>query len=432
MRKKKTEAVTETARQDWEQTLVAEPEPGTGPISEPIEPGPEEPLELLEPAPEPEFVEAVPETPPEPVPEPVETAPPDALDELVATEPEPLQEVPAEPEAPSTMAPEGPAMDVEPALQPYVRAEGDDLILKEPFLTQAQRTDLERRIVRGRKVTLRERRWIPSRTETSTDIGRAVDALAWNGNYQAKSAEWLRRVQTERRTALKGLERIPPNILEKRIAYETEGGFVVEVTYAELGQMLRKYYTIPAPGDPRKVLDHVREGQWAEVVSVSGDVIQALETGRGRRAHTPPGKVTTWPIDNKHPVWNIHGISKKRTAHLAKIGVTTTDQLRVHPAAVVARHVRVPLKQAEKWANEAELLIVKGIAREYAYLLASAGVKGLDDLRRRKAAELRDAVNARLKKRPSRNLPKQIGTARAAGWIRGARRLKKRTQKFPV
>jgi uncharacterized protein DUF4332 len=388
---------------EWEETLTAvepEPEP-TAPTPLAPEPEPESALDDLLPPP----TEAPP--PLEPLAPPTDAMEPDGGPE----EPVEADDVPAE-------------------WRPYVKREGSAYVLKEPYLDRKTRARLEAAFTKQRGVKLVERRWIPTKREPVHEIEREVDALAFKGRYEPKSVAWLNQSSAAARQAMRGLERVPANIVSKRVVYETEGGFVVEVAYRELGQVRKKYFTVPAAGT-RAALDAVESGTYAKATAVSDDLIDAVHTPRSRgQPKVGPGKVLTWPIRNRHRVEAL-GLNRRQARAVARIGIHSTDQLRLRSPFVLARHLGVPLDEARKLHHVSELLLLKGMQERYARLLAQAGVKGIDGTRRLSPTALMDRVNARLKTQKGKR-PPALGRARATQWVRAAKSMRKTKQAFPA
>jgi len=391
---------------EWEQTIVAappEPEPELAPP--PLAPPePEKALDdLLEPAPA----------------EPVAAPPLEPLAPL-----EPIEEAPLAPEAEPTE--ESP---IPPEWKPYVKREGSAYVLKEPYLDRETRAKLERVFTKDRGVKLVERRWIPTKREPVHDVERHVDAMEFKRRYEPKSVSLLNQASVDARRALRGLERIPANIVSKRVVYETEGGFVVEVTYRELGQVRKKYFTVPAAGT-RAALSAVRSGKYAQATAVSDDLIDAVPTPSARgRPKVGPGKVQTWPIRNRHRTEGL-GLNRKEARSLALLGIHSTDQLRLRSPMIIARHLGISVDEARKLRHASELMLVKGMQERYARILPEAGVRGIDGMRRMSATSLAGRVNAHLQTRKGKK-PPAVSRTRAAQWVRGAKTLRKTKQPFP-
>lgn len=392
---------------EWEQTLIADETPEAAPAAAPVELAPEIPsiqplggettLQTLEPAPD--VGEA----------QPLPTDGTSTLDAGAAGDG--IEEsFPAE-------------------LRRYVRREGSTLILKEPYLALAQRVQIESRVA-GRGTKLVERRWLPSKREPVHEIEKSVDALEVKPRYQPKGVSWLHRSSAETRRALRGLERVPANIVAKRVVYETEGGLVVEVTYRELGQVLKKFFTIPAVGSRAKSLQELKSGSYATATAVSDDLIDAVARPRGRgHSATPPGKVNTWPIRNKHRV-EILGLPRKTLRGLAALGIHSTDQLRVRSPVAVGRHLAIGADEAQAWQYACEFLLLPKMGPAHAKALAEAGIRGLDQLRRTTPTRLVEAIQPVLAAKKGK-VP-GVGRARAGAWVRAGKKLRKTKQDFPA
>lgn len=402
---KKKQAEASAGTKDWEQTLVTDDVPREGSTA----------LKF-------QLNKAASEAAGEPV---------SAVEELVPLEPVQEPSPPPVSEEPGALEPEAPLepLNVPADLEPLVKTEGSSIILKQHGMYRTEKRDAENRLREEQNLDLSEKRWIPHRRESLRDVEHAVDSLAWKGRYQPRAVAWLRKQKEERRKALEGIERIPANIVKKRIVYETEGGFVVEVTYRELGEVATKYFTVPTTGGPSKALQSVRSGNYARVTVVSGDAIEALEPSHPGKAKlaVPPGKVHTWPIHGRFSVLEIEGIGRKYANQLNRLGIESTDQLRLYPAEVIARHLGTHLKTVEKWQSMAELLCVPGLGKQYAELLVRAGIGGVETLKTQTPGELIQTL-----KEHAKGGAVGVGPARARSWIQTSRRLKKKTQPFPA
>lgn len=393
----------------WEQTLVATEQPAD--LETPLEP--------------------LPEPAPEVAPEPPAEAPADDLDLLEPEALTPADEAPMPPPlAPMEDVEERPATvsGVPDEFAKFVRAEGASLILKEPYLDRATKEKLERKVGKGGKMV--ERRWIPRRREPVRDVQRAIDELHWESRYKAKGVAWLEKHRKTKKARGKQLERIPANILGKRVVYETEGGFVVEVAYQERGNLLHKYFTVPAQGTRTKALESIQSGRYAEATAVGADVLGPLKANKKTTGTLQPGKIVTWPLHNDTDVIDILGIGAAHRRTLAEMGIHTTDQFRVRSPTVIARHLGVGIPLARKWQRQAELMVVPGLAERTAQLLVDCGIKGIDDLKAQTPAKLEEKIHAHQAHKKGRK--QKVGRAKCAAWIRAANKLKKSSQTFPV
>lgn len=89
----------------------------------------------------------------------------------------------------------------------------------------------------------------------------------------------------------------------------------------------------------------------------------------------------------------ITDIGHKNAATLRKARVRTTEALLKRASSPAARKdlaAQTGLDQDDllAWANRADLLRVKGVGPEYAFILSKAGVDTLKELRRRNPANL--------------------------------------------
>ena len=116
----------------------------------------------------------------------------------------------------------------------------------------------------------------------------------------------------------------------------------------------------------------------------------------------------------------IRAIGHREATKLRKARVRTTDALLNQAAtrkgrADVSERTGIPTADLLRWAQQADLMRIKGVGSEYADLLAGAGVDTIKSLRRRNAANLMAAlaqVNA--KRRIVQRLPT---VEMVQGWI---------------
>ncbi|MDJ0791424.1 MAG: DUF4332 domain-containing protein [Acidimicrobiia bacterium] len=116
----------------------------------------------------------------------------------------------------------------------------------------------------------------------------------------------------------------------------------------------------------------------------------------------------------------IRAIGHRDATKLRKARVRTTDALLNQAAtrkgrADVSERTGIPTADLLRWAQQADLMRIKGVGSEYADLLAGAGVDTIKALRRRNASNLMAAmaqVNA--KRRIVQRLPT---VEMVQGWI---------------
>ena len=129
-----------------------------------------------------------------------------------------------------------------------------------------------------------------------------------------------------------------------------------------------------------------------------------------------------------YPIDTIEGIGAKYKKMLQKAGVNTTKQLLDKCAKKkgrkdFAKESGVDETLILKWTNMADLMRVKGVGEEYSELLEVAGVDTVKELRKRKPANLHEAMsaaNAKRKKKLVRQLP---GVAQVEKWVAHAKEL---------
>ena len=124
----------------------------------------------------------------------------------------------------------------------------------------------------------------------------------------------------------------------------------------------------------------------------------------------------------------IEGIGTKYKKMLEKIGITNTKHLLDRAAKKkdrksLAKEAGIDETLILKWTNMADLMRVKGIAKEYSELLEVAGVDTVKELRKRKPENLHKAMaeaNANRKKKLVRQIP---GVSQVEKWVASAKEL---------
>lgn len=415
-RKRRASKPSETV----EETLVADtdeaPESEAGPPEPPYDetsPAPEEGATLTD--------EPVPEMEPEEeqAPEPFEGA---------AMETTPSQ---AEASLAPSTEPEY-ASEYSPEVEPFLKRKEGDLVLAQRRFDRPTKMRMESLITSAPEGALAEKGWHPQHKTSLPTIHRAVDKLRVR---RVKTGKWLKAKfkPVAAKPPARRLELIPAHIIAKRIVYETEGGFVVEVTYRDLGETRKKFFTVSSRGGRERALSDIQTGRYAETLtSVTDETIAGL--GRPKRKAVlpvPPGKINTWPITNRYDVVDIEGIGEVYSRRLHELGIHTTDQLRLMNATVIANNLGAAAATVQKWQAMGELLCIKGIGKQYAESLVKAGVEGIEDLRTRKPKELAEAVKRAMDSSKPRLSGPRPKPARCWSFIRAARHLKKTLQEFP-
>ena len=117
------------------------------------------------------------------------------------------------------------------------------------------------------------------------------------------------------------------------------------------------------------------------------------------------------------PVRALEGLAAHAEALEAE-GIADTAALRRAPPHVLAQALGVEPALVAQWQAAAELLLVRGIGPQGAETLARAGVRGIDDLKRRTGAAIARQVAA---------MPdgRAISPARVEAWRSAARTLRK-------
>ncbi|MBI2078087.1 MAG: DUF4332 domain-containing protein, partial [Euryarchaeota archaeon] len=239
--------------------------------------------------------------------------------------------------------------------------------------------------------------------------------------------KWLRSFKPRGPDAGTVFERIPRNIIDKRIVFETEGGFVVEVTFRDGPETRKRFFTVDTRADRTKALEEIQSGRYAKATIIGADAIAKLGAPR-HAAHpaVPPGKVNTWLITNKIDVIDIEGIGDIYGRRLHELGIHTTDQLRLTNATVLANNLSTVTGTVERWQHMAELMVIEGIGKQTAETLVNAGITSIDLLRKSRPKELARRI------RQSKGGKGGMQPKRAKSLVQAARKMKRATQDFPV
>ncbi|MHB8633496.1 MAG: DUF4332 domain-containing protein [Thermoplasmatota archaeon] len=143
---------------------------------------------------------------------------------------------------------------------------------------------------------------------------------------------------------------------------------------------------------------------------------------------TPLGRDSTRRYaGDVHKVIDVEGIGKKIAAQLNAVGVMDTDELCRSDPSELSEAVGLGKATIELWQSMGELMKVAGIGKQYAEVLAYAGVKGIDDLKARSAAGIARATNAYTASQKHKPIGKELTPKRVESWQATARRMRKST-----
>lgn len=344
-------------------------------------------------------------------------------EEPIAPEPEP------EPLTRPTEIPDQTESEFPPEVEPYLKRDDGRTILLEKNFDRPTKLNMESRVTPSPRQALEESAWHPAHRVGIEQIRREVDRLKVR---PVKPGKWIKTqfkpvFTTTKRAA------IPPNILAKRIVYETEGGFVIEVTFREGAETRKTFFTISSKGGRTKALSQVQSGKLALQTTVPETVLESIHPPKkGEHLPYPPGQIMTYPITNDWDVIEIEGIGDVYARRLHELGIHTTDQLRLMNATVIANNLGTSVGNVENWQAMAELLIVDGIGKQLAEVLVRSGVRGIDALRRAQPKELAKRVHEANVAGKNRITGASLRPKRAATLIKNARKLRKSLQPFPV
>jgi hypothetical protein len=127
-----------------------------------------------------------------------------------------------------------------------------------------------------------------------------------------------------------------------------------------------------------------------------------------------------------YPISHIEGIDGDMAARLRSAGIRSTGRLldsacTATKRKLLAERTGLDAKQLLCWANCADRMRIRGVKREYAELLAAAGVNTVKDLKYRNPANLATALaEANKKRKLVRLLPSEKVVSR---WIEAAKGL---------
>ena len=132
-----------------------------------------------------------------------------------------------------------------------------------------------------------------------------------------------------------------------------------------------------------------------------------------------------------HPVIDIEGIGPTYAKRLEEIGVTTTARLCYEDADGLAGRIDAPATTVRHWQDMAQLAKVHGIGKQYAEALVRSGVRGIDDLKNRKAEAIAADVSRYLSGLDSKVLGQAVSEKRVATWQREAAGMRRVRQPVP-
>lgn len=335
---------------------------------------------------------------------------------------EPAYEEPSETASPE---PRSAATGIPAELEPHLRREINRLILVEDNFDRPTKLKAEGSVTSAPRAALSEASWEPKHPATIKEIHGEIDRL--KPREARLAGKWLTGFKTSKLLKPR-VERVPPNILGKKIVFETEGGFVVEVTYRDGTETRKRYYTASSRKGRARALAEIQSGRLAQIHRVDEERIAGLRRKGGGTLPTPPGKFNTYAITNATDVAAVEGIGDIFARRLHELGIHTTDQLRLMNAQVIANNLGASVGSVKHWQQMSELMIVEGIGKQSAELLVRAGVESIDALRKETFRKLL----AKSKQAKKEHKLRGIQAAKARKWIAQARKMRKSPQPFPV
>ena len=127
-----------------------------------------------------------------------------------------------------------------------------------------------------------------------------------------------------------------------------------------------------------------------------------------------------------YPITDIDGIDDETAAIFKSVGIRSTERLLERARTLKGRKLLAAKTGLDEksllcWANVSDRMRIKGISKEYAELLQSAGVDTVKELKYRNPANLAKAMaEANKKNKLVRFLPSEKVVAR---WIDNAKKL---------
>ncbi len=174
-----------------------------------------------------------------------------------------------------------------------------------------------------------------------------------------------------------------------------------------------------APGEAPETAPEAEPESGADLRDASKEVDRLKEPG----ASDGPKTFLDYPCEAR-PVSDLPGIDRDIITLLAQVGVRTTAGLRHKSDQELAHAASVPTRRARGWRSTAELMCVPGIGPSYAVALVTAGVDGVDDLKRLSVDSLLRHLG------PDR--PAAITPKRLQAWQEAAQSLERIEQPVPL
>lgn len=314
-------------------------------------------------------------------------------------------------------------------VEPFLKRDARSTVLLEKYFDRPTKLNMESRVTPAPRQALEEKTWHPAHHFNLQQIHREVDRLKVRS---VKPGKWI-KTQFKPVFTTSKRQLVPPNILGKRIVYETEGGFVIEVTYREGAETRKLFITVNSKGGRTKALASVQSGKYALLTTVPDTMLETLSPPKkGEHLPYPPGQLMTYPVTNASDVIEIEGIGDVFARRLHEVGIHTTDQLRLMNATVIANNLGTSPTTVEQWQQMSELLLVDGIGKQMAEVLVRSGIRGIDDLKKAKPQALARQVRSTNQAGKIRITGATLGPKSAARVVRNARKLRKSLQSFPV
>lgn len=132
------------------------------------------------------------------------------------------------------------------------------------------------------------------------------------------------------------------------------------------------------------------------------------------------------------PVLDVEGIGPVYANKLVAAGIKTTARLSYEPAAKIAKITGAPLKTVKTWKANAELMKISGVGKQYAEVMARAGIEGIDHLKRLKADTIAKRIQVYVDGLDTNVLGTTVSARRVEGWQKKAAPMRRVRQAVPA
>ncbi|MGB1585614.1 MAG: DUF4332 domain-containing protein [Thermoplasmatota archaeon] len=132
------------------------------------------------------------------------------------------------------------------------------------------------------------------------------------------------------------------------------------------------------------------------------------------------------------PILDVEGIGPVYAKKLEDAGIKTTARLSYESPAKIAKVTGAPLKTVKTWKANAELMKISGVGKQYAEVMARAGIHGIDDLKRLKADTIAKRIQDYVDGLETNVLGTTVTAKRVEGWQKKAAPMRRVRQSVPA